>query len=97
MKKQLFFTALIVLAFMSVVAFKNSATNVPKKYASLTSFADGTMYVEYEDKKTEWLNKNPNGPKFTTVQEVNIISAKGYDLVSTHGGDKYHVYVFEKE
>ncbi len=97
MKKQLFYIAFILLGFVSIVAFKNSATNVPKKYASLTSFADGTLYLEYEDKKTEWLNKIANGPKFTTVQEVNIISAKGYNLVSTHGGDKYHVYVFEKE
>lgn len=91
MKKQLIFGLLLGIGLASVFAFKNAAQT--RKYATLVSAMDGTMVVQYEDNTGDVIK--PGGTK--TIQEINIIAAKGYKLVSSHGGDKFHVYVFEKE
>ena len=91
MKKQTIITILLVFGLASVFAFKNAGA--PRKYATLVASMDQTMVVQYEDGTGEVIK--PGTVK--TNQQINIIAGKGYRLVSSHGGDKFHVYVFEKE
>lgn len=91
MKKQLLYTLLIVVGLASIFAFKNSGQ--APKYARLVSYIDGTMVMEYEDNTTETLKSGQMKP----LAKINQVAAKGYKMISSHGGDKYHVYVFEKQ
>lgn len=91
MKKQLLYTLLIVVGLASIFAFKN--TSHTPRYARLVSYIDGTMVMEYEDNTSETIKAG----QVKTLAKLNQVSAKGYKLVSSHGGDKYHVYVFEKQ
>lgn len=97
MKKQFLLALALVISLGSIVAFKGTHNSPLKKYAVLTSSGDGIMNVEYEDKTVEVINKEKSGERRTTTQQLNIMASKGYKMVSSHGGDAYHVYIFERE
>lgn len=93
MKKQLLLGFILCLGLAAIVAFKSNHNSGPKKYARLVSYIDGTMVMEYDDNTIETIKAGSIKP----LAKINMVAAKGYHLVTSHGGDKYHVYVFEKE
>ncbi len=103
--KALIFSVALIPTIMLISSFTKQTTET--KYATIrtveTALGSASKIILAYDGKTEELeldkgsnnNMTPNTLKIN--QAMNILSAKGYELVSQSGGDYISMYSFVKK
>jgi hypothetical protein len=100
---KLFATTLaIMLVIFLISSFRPS--DAGSKYLTLRTWETfDKMIVIYEDGKTEefaldkFTAKNFVAVSLKVNQTINNIASKGYELVSSTGGDNITTYIFQKK